>query len=197
MSDCSKHKDYVEGFSGNLTDLAEKIGDLRYDTLAEFFCLLSDKICRDGYKDKSAGRTKLAVSLFDISEYLESAEVAAIKSWKISEPYMKPKWDIEEKDNFLGEKVNYAKVIAHIKNTITGEIREYPTGIMLNDDNTPYTFYWEEGNASCDCNRELFFGYAIGLKYNEISHECGEEKFRVNLENPVTGDIFYKEFENV
>ena len=41
--------------------------------------------------------------------------------------------------------------------------------------------------------RELFFERSAG---NEIeTEECSDGRFSVNLENPVTGEIYYREFE--
>jgi hypothetical protein len=81
------------------------------------------------------------------------------------------------------------KVLAHIRNNHTGEVRQYPCEEAT-------AFIWEEGNYSCDCNRELLFGYAKGLKFEDMPDvKCSDGRFSVNLENPVTGEIFYREFE--
>lgn len=39
-------------------------------------------------------------------------------------------------------------------------------------------FWWKEGNASCDCNRELFFLRARGEEEPEET-ECGGDKYSV------------------
>lgn len=69
--------------------LAEEIGDLRYDALAEFLGLLAAKMQNDGDKDKSRGRTQLAESLHTCADRLTAARSAIDKAWRISEPYMK------------------------------------------------------------------------------------------------------------
>lgn len=83
------HKSEIENFSGTMAQLAEEIGDLKYDALAEFFELLSDKIKRDGDKDKSRGRIKLAKHLHDCSENLLECKKSIDKAWVICEPYTK------------------------------------------------------------------------------------------------------------
>jgi hypothetical protein len=89
----------------------------------------------------------------------------------------------------------WVKIVAHIRNNESGEVRKYEMNSILdNGDNVPNEFIWEEGNYSCDCNRELFFEYANGKKGDEIESECGDGKFSVNLENPETGEIYYQEF---
>ena len=56
------------------------------------------------------------------------------------------------------------------------------------------TFWWEEGNASCDCNRELFFLRARAEK--DIDAECGYDRFNVRLSNADTGEVLYDEFQD-
>ena len=90
--------------------------------------------------------------------------------------------------------VTWIKIVEHIRNNQTGEIRKLESMGILDDDDTCSTFIWEEGNFSCDCNRELFFAEAIDVEPPD-NISCGDGKFSVNLENPVTRDIFYREFD--
>lgn len=83
------HKDEVENYRGSMEELAEEIGNLKYDALANFLTLLSEKIEKDGAKDAARGRTQLAGHLKYCSEKLKEAKVAIDKAWVISEPYMK------------------------------------------------------------------------------------------------------------
>lgn len=101
---------------------------------------------------------------------------------------------------------SWVKVIAHIRNNSTGEVREYLTNEILHDEEEhPSVFNWEENNYSCDCNRSLFFEYALmpcggdgedAMDKAEAmgAGRCGEGGFSVNLENPVDGEIYYREF---
>lgn len=42
-------------------------------------------------------------------------------------------------------------------------------------------FYYEDGNASCDCNRRLMFGYAQGIQFSDEDTPCGEGKYKVRV----------------
>ncbi|MCH2045206.1 MAG: hypothetical protein MK212_13910 [Saprospiraceae bacterium] len=92
----AKHKTWIDHYENNLEQLAEKIGDLRYDTLSEFLDLLALKIKKDGDKDASRGRTQLARQLYTSSEALRESSKAIQKAWVICEPYMYPE-DIRQK----------------------------------------------------------------------------------------------------
>lgn len=82
------------------------------------------------------------------------------------------------------------KVLARIRRNDSGEVRSYESTSSYDDEVggvNPY--WWSEGNAGCDCNRHLFF-----TKYDsEI--DCSEGLYSVNLINPKTGEVFYREFE--
>ena len=91
-----KHKSWIKNYERNFEKLAEEIGDLRYDALSEFLELLGEKIEKDGQKDRSRGRLKLADCLKKTSQKLiESSENIKV-AWRICEPYMFPK-DITKK----------------------------------------------------------------------------------------------------
>lgn len=82
------HETQVKNYNGNLEELAEEIGNLRYDALAEFLELLSKKISKDGAKDKGQGRVQLATQLFSCAGKLEESKINVNEAWRISEPYM-------------------------------------------------------------------------------------------------------------
>lgn len=83
------HKDEVENYQGSMEELAEEVGNLKYDALANFLALLSEKIEKDGAKDASRGRIQLAGNLQVCAEKLKEAQSSIDKAWIISEPYMK------------------------------------------------------------------------------------------------------------
>lgn len=89
MSDCSKHKKDVAGIS-DMKDLAEMIGDLHYESLAELLDYLANKFARDAIEDAKKGRYSLATVLnhasHNIHETFENIEYA----WHISKPFMEP-----------------------------------------------------------------------------------------------------------
>jgi hypothetical protein len=70
------HQADVKRYPGTLADLAEEIGDLRYDALAEFLRLLHAKLDRDASKDDGRGRARLAASLRAAAHPLGEAAAA-------------------------------------------------------------------------------------------------------------------------
>lgn len=92
-------------------------------------------------------------------------------------------------------KEEWVKVVALIRNNVTGEIRSSDTKIWYEDDGKTLNDYiWSMGNFSCDCNRALFWSMAGGEE--ELDVECGDDKFDVNLIIPSTGEIVYEEYKN-
>lgn len=80
------------------------------------------------------------------------------------------------------------RFIAHITRIDDGETRDYQF-----DDEDPFNDYiWRDGNYCCDCNRGLFFGYAIGERPEDIETECGDSAFTVKISTP-TGFIVYQD----
>lgn len=85
--DCGEHRRDVFG-QNDMKALAEEIGNLHYETLAELLARLEGKIFKDSMKDKSGDRVKLYNSLFLASEHLQLASEYITKAWQISKPYM-------------------------------------------------------------------------------------------------------------
>ena len=83
-----KHSSKVEKYKGSLEELAEDIGNLRYDSLQELFGFLHLKIQKDLKADADRGRDKLAKQLHDVSMAMKLAEESVDKAWKICEPHM-------------------------------------------------------------------------------------------------------------
>ena len=83
----------------------------------------------------------------------------------------------------------------HIRDVATGEerIHEDIGFFFAGDDNAFHAYIWEEGNYSCDCNRELFFLRAGGEDDpEEGANLCGEERYRIWIE-AADGEIVYDE----
>jgi hypothetical protein len=83
------HKDKIDNYEGSMEQLAESIGDLKYDALSCFLELLATKIQKDGDKDKSRGRVKLAKHLHSSVDNLKECSKSINEAWIICEPYMK------------------------------------------------------------------------------------------------------------
>lgn len=77
-----------------------------------------------------------------------------------------------------------------IKNTETNEIQ---TDVWWDWDWN--SFWWETGNAACDCNRRDFFYQAKGIKLDEES-ECSDHKYIVRINDFDTGEMLYNEMKS-
>ena len=90
MKDCSNHKKEVAGIS-DMKDLANRIGDLHYETLADLLDNLSDKIFLDSVKDNSEGRKKLSSALEKAAYQIMFSSMNIYKAYDISKPFMDKK----------------------------------------------------------------------------------------------------------
>lgn len=88
--DCQHHKKDVAGITDTEV-LAEMIGDLHYETLAELFQYLAFKMQSDSHKDTLSGRLKLAARLHSAYNGLMLAQHSIEKAWQISRPFMEGK----------------------------------------------------------------------------------------------------------
>ena len=92
-------------------------------------------------------------------------------------------------------RARWVKVTLHIRKNETGEVRTIKEDFIIEPgEQYPSPYIVEEGNYSCDCNRELYFERAEGNEPELESTSCSDGRFSVNLENHVTGEIFYREF---
>jgi len=82
------HRDAVQNYTGTLAELAEDIGNLRYDALAELLQLLSVKIGQDGQKDAGRGRAQLAAALQDSAKELAASAGHIERAWRVAKPFM-------------------------------------------------------------------------------------------------------------
>lgn len=83
----TKHKTVMEAFGEEPEALAEKLGDLRYDALADLLSKLSKKVERDAGRDFDHGRVKLSEELLSLSTRLRVSGAAATTAWAICEPH--------------------------------------------------------------------------------------------------------------
>lgn len=82
------HRSTLENYEGSFHQLAEELGNLRYDALAEFLQLFSEKLAKDSLADEKRGRAKLATCLAQASNHLGQSAQEIQKAWIISEPFM-------------------------------------------------------------------------------------------------------------
>jgi hypothetical protein len=83
------HRQDVERYPGSLVELAEDLGNLRYDALAEFLHALSKKLRVDGDADEARGRPKLARGLHEAGTALGESAKKIEEAWTICEPPMR------------------------------------------------------------------------------------------------------------
>lgn len=89
-------------------------------------------------------------------------------------------------------------VVVEVMCVATGERREREESMLYmpeEDGDTPSSSWWREGNGGCDCNRVLTFLRAANEPDDDDETPCGDGAYRVNLRNPVTGEVFYREFD--
>lgn len=87
-------------------------------------------------------------------------------------------------------------VVVHIMDNTTGQCVSFDDYLLWDyEDDIPDTYIWERGNFQCDCNRGSFFDKVLGQEKDD--YECGDGRYSVNLQNPVTGEYFYTEFKTV
>ena len=84
-----EYPDHVEKYFGSLADLARDIGNMRYDSLADFLKHLGDDLIRQAEADRAGGRIKLASQLETTAKELYSAGEKMLSVWEICKPYMK------------------------------------------------------------------------------------------------------------
>jgi hypothetical protein len=82
------HNTNVERYPGTPGELAEELGNLRYDALAEFLSLLAAKLDGDAAQDEKRGRKRLATVLRDAAAGANEAATAIQRAWKICEPHV-------------------------------------------------------------------------------------------------------------
>jgi len=88
--DCKDHPLTVEKYDGTLRELANDIGDLRYDELAVFLKELNDKFLNDSNKDWAGGRRELSTELNRASILLGKSVRPITRAWRICKAYMTP-----------------------------------------------------------------------------------------------------------
>lgn len=87
MDNCSNHKKEIAGIT-DMKLLAEMIGDLHYESLAELFKHLSKKFNQDSRKDWGNKRVQLSIRLKDASISTKSTYVSLNQIWEICKPFM-------------------------------------------------------------------------------------------------------------
>ena len=90
-----KHTTEPQGIALTHAEIAQRMGDLYYDSLADFLNELSQKIKNDADADNQRNRLKLSQELYSSADLLANAAVHIQKAWGICEPFMQD----EQKNN--------------------------------------------------------------------------------------------------
>ncbi len=90
MNECNKHPLTVPGYSGTHQQLAQAIGNMRYDQTAEVILYLSQDLARQAAADKERGRKNLAKRLDTAATKLRHAYNEMQRASKICEKHMPP-----------------------------------------------------------------------------------------------------------
>ena len=89
----------------------------------------------------------------------------------------------------------WVATVAEIRDNATGIVREYQShAILMDGDDEPSSYIWEDGNYSCDCNRRLFFARAAG-EDEAWDRACSDGLYSVRVRNKKSGRVFYSEFD--
>jgi len=83
VGDHFKHTPTVKGVGLPNDVLADRIGDLYYDDLAQFLKTLSNKLSSDAKADRKRGRGKLADSLAKSAALLDKSSMAIEDAWEV------------------------------------------------------------------------------------------------------------------
>ncbi len=84
-----KHPRGVVGFSGNLDDLVEAIGNMSYDQVSLFLEKMALNLKGQAIADIGRKRPLLAEKLMSTAMCLDEAKKIIFTAWKICEPFMK------------------------------------------------------------------------------------------------------------
>jgi hypothetical protein len=82
------HLDKIDRYLGSFQELAEDLGNLRYDALAGFLRILAAKLKADAAKDEAANRPKLAAELRASATAANTCASSIDRAWQISAPHM-------------------------------------------------------------------------------------------------------------
>jgi hypothetical protein len=84
-----KHSTKIEKYDGTTEELAEDVGNTRYDFSENFYKLLSEKYLSDAKHDKELGHEQVHSRLIKIAELHKEIQKEFSELWKICEKHMK------------------------------------------------------------------------------------------------------------
>lgn len=84
----TKHPDHVPGYEGSMQDLAQAVGNMRYDKVVEFLDALAQDLKRQADADWNGGRTFLGDWLLGAYHEVAEARRCMEKAWEVCKPHM-------------------------------------------------------------------------------------------------------------
>ena len=87
-----KHTEQPKDIELSHQEIAQRMGDLYYDSLADFLNELSQKIKQDAEADNQRNRLKLSEELYASADLLASAAEHIQNAWEICEPFVR-EWE--------------------------------------------------------------------------------------------------------
>ena len=84
-----KHLKYVENYPGSLYNLAREIVDMRYDSIAELFGHLAEKLLEDAENDRKRGRLQLSSKLESVARDSLEIQKKMLSIWELCKKYIK------------------------------------------------------------------------------------------------------------
>ncbi len=86
--DCNKHRTTKDVFGMSPQELAQKLGGLRYDSLADVMAEMGLKLALDSAADAQGGRAILSTHLAAAACAMNDAYEHCKKAWSICKPHM-------------------------------------------------------------------------------------------------------------
>ena len=85
-------------------------------------------------------------------------------------------WNLSSSQEGLIANSKRVAIITHIRNNETKEVVRIPnTDLLMDTEENVSSFWWEEGNGSCDCNRSIW----INRQFPEVEEMECEEKIKL------------------
>lgn len=88
-----KHSVEVDGFDGNLEELAQAVFGMRYDRVVDFLEHAGKELRRQSEGDKGRGRMKLSKLLSDAEQKTKELQEIMEEIFLICKPFMKHELD--------------------------------------------------------------------------------------------------------
>ncbi|EKD23980.1 MAG: hypothetical protein ACD_81C00135G0006 [uncultured bacterium] len=83
-----KHPVIIEGYDGTFEELGRKVGELRYDKLAEFLLHLENELARQAIADKKRGRPKLANLIEGVELTVKDGKIKTERLFEFCKAFM-------------------------------------------------------------------------------------------------------------